>query len=876
MKKLLSLILSVILVLSCLTVPAFSADGEYVSADEMELLYALGIISSPELSEAQLGAHITRGEATKYFCDVLDLEVADAEGFDSVFYDVTSETPNFKYISTICKAGYMQGDGNSRFRPNSAISTMEAARVIASLTGYKGYIAVTSLDNVVNKTGILNGVPVKSEVELGQFLKMIYNILHAPACVLTGYGSDAVDFRISEDCLGVEYLFNIVLDRGIVTATPASSLTKGNSGVKPGCVTVDGYIHAYSGDSTEFFGYSVDYYYKKNTSLYDIIYMKKSDLNETMTLDYDKIVGYSNFTYSYDANNTVKKVNIEPDTDIIYNGVACIAPSNADMVPQFGQVILIDNDNDRKYEVAHIENYEFMVVDSVNVEKQIIKDKDKTTTLNLEDADEVLITLGDKVYSLDRLYMGNLLKIKRSKEDSGYYQVMIEINKDEVAGAAITATGKNTITVLGKTYPLWDNMKPSSRANIVVGKIVSLYISDGIVVRIEKENSNNNYAYLLAISKPETFSDEIQFKLVLSDTTAVILEKGKSVKIDGISLKTAAQIEGALQRGAALAALPNASYPIAQPVRYTLNKTGQLATLDTFYQGTNEDSDSSLHKLETKEYRYRSTSSSLYDKTTSDFEAVSTNFFRIPKTDRDSFFDYASTAPSDRGAGVMEICNIDDGNKKAEMVYMYYDPYKTGTSAPYVVIDKLTEVDSNGDVKETLVLGRGKSVYNFGVTDEMLSTYAGLEIGDLISITLNFNTPRDVRGITKQYSISVEPALEERVTLKKAAYNDTTNPPYVDGDRVVYGTALNVEDGHLLITPSLPSDVGGLDTSYKVDNIVITDVPIWKYSVKRGLATIEQVDASEILSYAMDPAEPSTVVIDIQSSKVTQVFVIER
>ena len=225
----------------------------------------------------------------------------------------------------------------------------------------------------------------------------------------------------------------------------------------------------------------------------------------------------------------------------------------------------------------------------------------------------------------------------------------------------------------------------------------------------------------------------------------------------------------------------------------------------------------------------------------------------------------------------MEICNVDDGNKKAEFVYLYYDPWSTGTSAPYVVVDKFAELDSNGDVKKILVLGTGGKLHNFGVTSDMMAAYDSLEIGDIITITLNFNTPRDVRGITKKYSISAEPpSLEERVVVTTAGHNATTDPPHTDGYRILYGTPLNVEDGHLLFTPSLPSDAGGLNTTYKVDNLVIDSTAIWKYSVNRGSASIEVVDASEIVSYAMDPAHPSTIIVDIQNSAVKQIFVVER
>ncbi len=876
MKKILALILSVILVVSCMTVPAFSAGSNYDLAEEMELLYALGIISSPTASDTQLSTHITRSEAAKHFCRVLGLEIADSTGFESIFYDVTSEIPGYKYIKAICEAGYMQGDGDGRFRPNYPISTKETALVLSRLIGYKSYTAVMGMDSTISKTDLLEGVPVVDEVEAGQFYKMIYNALHAPACVATGISNTGMDFQIDENYLGIDYMLNISVAKGIVDGVPGSTLTEAGFEMKENGVAIDGFVYTYPQDASAFFGYAVDFYYRNDVETYDIVYMKASDKNRTMTLDYDEIIGYSDFKYSYEENNKTKTVNIQPDTDIIYNGVAYTMPTDEIMVPKYGHVTLIDNNNDRVYDVVSIENYEFIVVDSVNAEKMIIKDKDKITTLNLEMADELYINYGETNYSLDRLYTGNLLKIKRSPEDSGYYKVAIEVNKDEENGAAITSVGSDSFTALGKSFKIWENIDEASRENIAVGKIVAIYIHDGLVVRVEKENTGSNYAYLMSIGEAKPFSENLQFRLILADMKEVILEKGKNIKIDGVLISEAADVEAALTPGAALAAQPSNVLPLAQPVKYTVNNQGYLTSLDTLYfNSAQEDPETSLHSLDNVTYRYRSTSKSMYNKDTSEFAANATSFMKVPTTERNSVPDYRSTLPSENGTYMMDICNVDEQSKKAEFVFYYRETYTRGTSsALYVVLDKLVELNAEGDVVETLVMGNAGKTYNWGVTDEMKENFYDLQIGDLISIELNNNN--QLRGMTRKYRMTEQPSLDERIVITTSRYNTEKTPPHTDGYRILYGTAVNIDGANLLYTPSLTTDLGGIDPTYEVDNLIIDTATIYKYSVNRGIATMEQATADDIVSYNMDKEHPSTVVVDIQNSAVKQVFVIEN
>ncbi len=887
MKKILSLLLATVLVLSCLTVPAFSADVDSVSAEELEVLCALGIISDSTVAEEQLKAHISRAEAAKYFCNMLGLEIADPTGFESVFYDVTSETPYFKYISTICKAGYMQGDGNGRFRPNAPISTSEAARVLTSLIGYKGFVAVGSLDSAITKTDVIDGVQVVSELEYGQFFKMVYNILHAPACRETGYGQ-TVTFEISDDYLGMEYLLKVAKTEGVVDGIPGTNLTEVNTTMRDGFISIDGTEVAFSGNASEYLGYLVDVYYKTDAENNDVVFIRPSSKNKTMILNYDEIIGYSNYEYKYEYKNSDKTVKIRPETDVIYNGIACMAPEPEDMVPGYGKVTLVSNDGDSVYDVVMVEDCEFMVVDTINKTKEIIKDRLNNVSFDYSKADEIVVTSEGEAYELDRIYSGNLLAVKRSKENSGYYKISIDVSKNEITGAKVTAVGGDTITANGTKYTLWDGIDDESKSLLTIGKTATIYVLDGMIVGATEEESSRSYAYLLTISKPEVLSNDIRFRMVLPSLEEAIYEKNNKIKIDGVMLSDAEQIRNALLAGANLSASKSADMPLAQPIIYNLSKDGKLTSIDTLYfNSSTEDAETSLKRAEGEKYRYSSHNGGLYVDINT-LVASGTNFMSVPVSDRNEVSEYKKTAPStayfkdgESLVFAMDICGVDPESRQAEFVFHYKGVDTTADDySMYIVLSKSVELNSEGETANVLHLGYNGNAYDYTVQEELKNTYEELMVGDIISFDLNGEGKINVleRKARLSTMLTNPPDKADRIgpQLSTSGKNKENKPPY-EGARILYaGTAIEISMGKMLFTPSLVTDPEGFDENYLTDILPVGSTTVYKYSVVRGEPTIETGTLDDIVTYRVESNNPTPILVYMVSSQARYIFVVEN
>lgn len=885
MKKTISLILSFALVVSVLCIPAFSAEeSDAVTTEQLELLAAFGIVDD-SVENSETDASVTRAEAAEYFCKLLDVSAVAASDYESIYYDVTSETPYYGYIKGISYMGYMIGYPDGRFRPATSISVKEAARVLANILGYEDYIAVTSFENVLLKTELLDGVEISDEVTRGELLRMIYNALHAPACKIVGMGNN-VSYKMTDDYLGMEHIRGIALNRAVVDAVPGTGLDEINKTLKKNTVSIDGKVHSYDGDASGLLGYRVKYYYKTNTDGKAVVFMTKDEKNNETVLNYDQITGYSNFTYSYQKNNSDKRVKLPSSVSIIFNGGAYPTASDEDMVPKFGKVTLVDNDGDKVIDVVLIDSVEFVLVESTNIEKAKIFAALDGTDLELEDADELIITKDGADYAFDRIINRDLLAVRRTKTESGYDKAVLEVVKEAKANVILGAVYSEKVSVSGTEYPIWDSIAASSAAELKVGAAVTLFTYKDIVVMVEPSGSMDSYGYLVDVSEPELFEDTVQFRLMQTNLTAVTLDMNKTVKIDGVPRK-AADIKGILAGTAALSAKPPASGEVAQPVKYTLSSDGKLTALDTLYfNAEKEDAETSLRRLSTEQYKYSRTGSGFYNKDTGAFVAATKDnkAYRVPYRNRyaeenyesynlaEGMFLNLSTVDYD----YVDVCNVDSDSCIAEFVYVYRLVYSTGTYGAFIIQDKIQQLDDEGNVKNVLEVVNAASgaSQTLVVNGTMDASYEELNEGDFIRITTNLKG--EVIGISGPFAgtmPSLSTPTSKRVYKLGNGNHSTTNPPYADGECMVLGTALNVSQGKLLITTCLASDTGAFDGTVGRDSLPLTSAKIIVMENIRGDVTFKEGSVDDIQTYTDDPENASVVAVYISGGVVRTVFV---
>ena len=903
MKRILALLMSVAILATCLILPVSAESGAVdehglsISQRQASVLYMLGINLTENASDITPDLIITRSEAAKYFCRMLGLKVTKPKTYEALYYDVTSEVKNYEYIKAITEAGYMNGYTNGKFGPDDSIAVKDAAKVLANIIGYGDFLKFTNINDILNKTGIVDGIPVTDKTTRAQFFGMIYNTLHAPAIRMTGVTSDGgADYTKDSKYLGLDHLFNVTYARGILNGIQNTRLDRADSGIDVGEVYMDSVRYSYNGgDEAEFLGYCMDYYFKKDASgINNIIYMAKSDRNEEITLTHEMIDSYNSYVYKYYTGDKAKTASINSKTYVILNGIAYPAYKNADMTPAFGKVTLIDNNNDGAYEVAKVDSYEFYLVSSVDTKNTIFYDVTPGVSLDLQTANEVIITWDGEEFPIERIINGNFLKVRRTPSTSVYYRAEVEVLKDERTYTLIESTKKDTFVGGGVEYTIWDKMPQKYRDYIKTGEIVTLYFADGMVVRVEKgDQGGANMGYLVDIHEEGDFGDTtIQAKIVGTDAIPVIYTLGKNVTIDGTPRRTSSDVRIALANGAAIQGVNKSlSLPYAQPLTFKLNNKGVVSNIDTLLYDSQKEDVKSFQMSVNGSYQYRRYGYSFYEGYTSVATLADTTVaLTIPATNRGDDMGYSvfGTSDGDTTARNVIACNRDADSYIAEMVLVFEDrSLSVGkrSNIAMIVRDTKTEVNAEGEVVNTIsaMHYNGSTIYDYACTDNTTFTNAtgfdDIATGDIIRVASDKYGNAAI--IELVYDVSTQPAIGRRALQ----VNTTTTPltdasnivPLVSGDKLIYGTPVTLTGNLLRISTLLPKDTNFLrDYQANADSADISGLKMFKYYEVRGIPYVEPASMNDIKTYKAVSASPSEVVYYTYGTSAKWLYIIER
>ena len=187
-KRLLAFLLMLTFLFSATSMVAFAnpvgfqesnvaTESEWISNEEMAMMNKIGAIPWASI-EAMNGRHnevVSRWFMCYLIGKWVDLDATKPAKFETLFNDLTSEHKYYNMIKGAVKAGYMTGDDNGYFRPDEPITTMEAATVLLRVLGYQQYIDAMGFNKALNRTEILDGIPVQDSITQPMLMKMVLN-----------------------------------------------------------------------------------------------------------------------------------------------------------------------------------------------------------------------------------------------------------------------------------------------------------------------------------------------------------------------------------------------------------------------------------------------------------------------------------------------------------------------------------------------------------------------------------------------------------------------------------------------------------------------------------------------------------------------------
>ncbi len=561
-KLLLNLLLIMCIIFSSIPVTAAANDVDLnYQTESLRVLSELKII--PDIDGVDLNSPVNRGTFAQYICNLLNSHASGT----TVFNDVEKDTEFYAAVSRLGDLGIVSGDEYGYFNPYDYVEGDHAVKMIVETLGYnvRAYIEggyVNGYNAIAKKLGLTDGVSFKGEyATLGELSDLLYNSLFIALYRMTAINGNWSTFASSDDTVLSMY-HNIYSDKGIVTANEFTGLDDLDKKAGENSITVNGVTYESTQDLSSLIGYNTIVFYEKDTLT--LKSYRIDDDFEELVIDAENIARYERsngrLTY-YTEKGDVKDVTLGSGVAVLFNGALYEGILNETIFkPECGEVKLLDNDDDGKYDVCFITSYVVYVLDSEPGTYETIVDKiGVQSPLKLENKDyRVINSLGEvSLQSLkeDNVLMvapqhikkvtvtqnGKTIEVNACDADKSEFYTINVVTDGIMQGTVSQVKSDGKVIIDGATYEISSEYLKYSQItnnafNPSTAGITIDYLLDSkgrIVYASAVADSNTKYGWLIAIGKEdEAFGDAtVKAKIYDSDGTLGIYELNKKIKV---------------------------------------------------------------------------------------------------------------------------------------------------------------------------------------------------------------------------------------------------------------------------------------------------------------------------------------------------------
>lgn len=485
MKKIISLVMVLGIILSNLTFYTFAEETVTVDEEVYGLLSAIEILSEADIENAD--KPISRGEFIKYLTGAYGLNrYLSEEIITSHFYDVDITHPYAKEINTAYNAKLTNGYADGSFRPDELLSANDMVTFAVNMLGYSyqanasgGYPSGYSL--VANQIGLYKGISITGTTVLkSDALRFIFNVLNTKVMTreFVTPGGDSVKLKEGDTLLSS--MFQIGKVEGIMEANDLTWLKSGGD-VRPFRVVIGGktFEAGHSG-AENYLGYNVTAYYKydgyidENTILY---ITKTKDKNEEITIDIKDIANIKPGEISYsDEDMKIDTLKFDTGAAIIYNGTATSFAFNSSLIPEGynGTVKLLSN-NGGNYNVIFVDCYKDYFVTEVNYKDYIIYENKQPKALDPEIDDPFVDIYNEKGEPCDfsEIQRYSVVSVYESKSDAKQKYIKAYVSNGKLRGKVSEIQIEDNVKTLkigNEYYSFTDEYVAKNLNTLIIGR----------------------------------------------------------------------------------------------------------------------------------------------------------------------------------------------------------------------------------------------------------------------------------------------------------------------------------------------------------------------------------------------------------------------
>ena len=794
-KRIISLILAIAVMLSLCTMVSAAYSQDETGAYELGILKAIGIVGS----EVNTSDVITRGSILSIM-----LKLAN---YDDITYDISqiySDVPlTSSYASDVYMAtslGIISGSTDGNFYPDNPLNSANAVKMLVCVMGYgkkaeavggypSGYYSVAR--------SLKMKISGSENLTMGDLSVMIYSLLDVRTAEISGVADDGyVSYKSGKTLLEQ---MDMKKYEGVFCANSAENIY-GKPAAGEGKIMV-GENAVFSDNSyDELLGCYVNAYTRldMNDTAY-LLYMEATD-TDIASCSYDEIANSSSVLSDMklkvyrESTSRKQEYDLENDVCILYNGIISDVYTDSIFELSSGNVTLIDNDQNGKYDVVKIQVSDDIIASGYNKIAEIITSKYgagvNISSENRCDGFKIVDTSGKEV-NPESILVWDIVSAYYDKPSAYDNRKLtkVVVSKNTVSGL-IESISQDSVEIEGAEYGL----SPE-------------FVSGGDLINIEAGTSGTFYLNLngeIFAAKADMLADvETKTGILIDGAVGKGLLPEISVKIydytdEMITPKLADKVKLDGERYTdeeCFTALAPRGKVSRQLIRYTFNAEGKINYIDTCYRGENENENTleRVHAVTDDSIRYRAGLSSfdgIYN-----VDVNSTKMFSQPKdiTDDDSYTSAVGTL-------------TDDGIYSAD-VYITGNPYcayavvfdEAGSSnlkeTEMFLVTRVTRVidEFDEEVYKLYVLGQSATT-EFYMEEDVYNKHQ-VSMGDIVCFsTKNQNRISDLLVI---YDLSEDKFFSE------------TNPygEYAANQRVIMFSPYEKKESWVSISCGEPSEV---------------------------------------------------------------------
>lgn len=590
MKKVLSLILSLSMLMTGMTMTGFAysdvTEGTYVS-EAVSILSDLDIIDGFDDGTFKPDDTVTRAQMAKMVCEMLGYQNLPQSA--TVFTDVAKDHWASGYINAANGLDIILGYGDGTFGPEDTVTYEQAVKMVVCALGYApmaarggyptGYLTIGSTYGITNHT---------KDSSRGNIAVLIYNALTTPVMEQTSYFGQYSTYDVLDGKGGNAYKTPLVaqdiyLATGIVGEVDRDRVrfTISKDSDDEEFEKGDTYRFNIGASDVESYAYQevTVFAQKDDYDDYTVLTVKAAKRSTTFTInsdDIENIVDAKNYTrieYYEDPINSYRTTSIEVDTDapIEFNKNANYGDNHTltDLAELDDvEFVFVENDGDGVYDVVTATQYTSERLELVDATRDRMILGGRTVEFDFTDRDTTYIFEDDK---------GNPLTLADFEEDDvvAYYynndansiKEATYIKVIKLSNATINGyvEGSNAadgiVTINGKEYK-------DATGTLSVGDEGTFYVGiTGKIVFFDGSSVISNYGYVLAAGDSSyVFDDSIEIKMLTTDGVKVytLTEKAgqtfKSMFSENYNLKWSA-----------------GSIDTKRFIKYTINGNGDIS-----------------------------------------------------------------------------------------------------------------------------------------------------------------------------------------------------------------------------------------------------------------------------------------------------------